>query len=307
MEKLQSLTLEVSTHCQANCIVCVRDQLKFKLSNMSQELFEKAISEFDALSISRGEKGLQFIQLSGMGEALLDPHLQDKLEWLEKNYPAVQVGLVSNGQLLMEKKELLCKYVDIIKISNYGFHKKSFESVHGGSLKFEDVKKSIEDFLAIPVEDRPKVIMSFLKLEQNEGEEDEWRAYWEDKCEEIFIWLPHNWAGYIQSHTKQEREKCRSCGRPGKDFIVRANGEVSVCCWDFNRELTVGNLNEVSFEDIYESEQLRDILKMHRENSFFEHDNLCQNCDQLYDRSDALLYSSNKKYHVNMQMLISNL
>lgn len=144
-------------------------------------------------------------------------------------------------------------------------------------------------------------------LEENKGEEMAWKDYWEEKCEELFIWLPHNWAGYGRSHTKQEPEKCRSCGRPGNDFVVRANGDVSACCWDFNRELTIGNLNKYSFKEICENQELKKIIKMHEGKKFFESENICRYCDQLYDRSDALIYSSNERFKVNLRTTADNL
>lgn len=298
MDRFRSLIMEVTTYCQADCVVCVRDKIKYELGNMTQELFEKAVNEAAYLYQIRGGV-LEFIDLGGMGEPLLDAQIEAKLEWLNEYYPNIKVGVTTNGQLVMKKKDILCKYVDILKISNYGFTKKSFENVHRGSLKFEDVKKNIEDFLQIPREVRPKVIMSFLILEENKGEENAWREYWEGKCEELYIWLPHNWAGYRKSHTKQIFENSRSCGRPGRDFTVRANGDVSVCCWDFNREMTLGNLNERSFEEIYEGEKLKEIMEMHKKKTFFNCDNICRNCDQLYDRSDALIYSSDTGFRVN--------
>lgn len=242
---------------------------------------------------------MQYIDLGGMGEPLLDAQIEQKLQWLDKNFPDIEVGVTTNGQLLSAKKDIICRYVDVLKISNYGFSKRSFESIHRGSLVYEDVKGKIETFLTIPAENRPKVIMTFLLLNENKGEENAWREYWEGKCEELYIWLPHNWAGYNESHTKQNHEKCRSCGRPGNDFVIRANGDVSACCWDFNRELTIGNLNKYSFKELYEGKELKQIIDMHKKRLFFECDNLCQHCDQLYDRSDALIYSSNKEYKVN--------
>lgn len=250
------------------------------------------------ICIWSGGGELQYIDLGGMGEPLLDAGLECKLGWLNKNYPDIKVGITTNGQLLLQKRDILCKYVNILKISNYGFTKESFEKVHRGSLKFEEVKRNIEEFLSIPETDRPKTIMSFLILKENQGEEKAWKEYWEEKCEELFIWLPHNWAGYKESHTEQNREKCRSCGRPGNDFTIRANGDVSACCWDFNRELTIGNLNYFSFKDIYEGKELSKIIEMHRKSLFFEYENICRHCDQLYDRSDALIYSSKKGFKV---------
>lgn len=54
MNNLKTLTLEITTYCQANCIVCVRDKINFKLNNMSQDIFEKAVNEADELYCSLG-------------------------------------------------------------------------------------------------------------------------------------------------------------------------------------------------------------------------------------------------------------
>lgn len=298
MNYFKTLTLEVTTCCQANCIMCVRDKLKYKPDSMSQQLFEKAIKQVEEFLDNSGNE-LEFIDLGGMGEPLLDTQLENKLKWLRQNYPDVKVGITTNGQLLMDKKDILCKYTDVLKISNYGFSKESFESIHRGSLVFEDIKMGLEEFLRISKENRPKTIMSFLMLNENKGEEILWKNYWEKRCDDIYIWMPHNWAGYKTSHTNQNHDKCNSCGRPGKDFTVRANGDVSACCWDFNRELTIGNLNKSSFEEMYNGTSMKEILDMHINKSFYETENICKYCDQLYDRSDALIYSSNKNFTIH--------
>lgn len=293
MKSFERITIENTTYCQANCIMCVRDQIRYPLSHMTQELFEKTVSQTASFYEKMGGK-LKYMDLGGMGESLVDPSLEEKLEWLKEAYPDIRVYVTSNGQLLYAKSELLCKYVDVLKISNYGFSKRSFESIHRGALVYEQVKESIEAFLALP--DRPSVMMSFIMMPENEGEEWQWKEYWENKCEEISIWKPHNWAGYKGENADRNDELCRSCGRPGKDFTVRANGDVSVCCWDFNRDMSLGNLNEQSFEEIYNGEKLRKIVEMHKNKSFWECDNLCAHCDQIYDRSDALIYSSDPAY-----------
>ena len=87
---------------------------------------------------------------------------------------------------------------------------------------------------------------------------------------------------------------------------MRANGDVSVCCWDFNREMSIGNLYQNSFEDIYEGEMLKKIVDMHKNKSFFEYENICQHCDQLYDRTDALLYSSNMNFKIGSKTTADN-
>lgn len=241
---------------------------------------------------------IKYLDLGGMGEPLLDPELERKLIWIKENLPNTTINLTTNAQLLDKKSDLLCKYIDVLKISNYGFSKKSFESVHRGSLIYEKVKNNIERFLNISLHCRPRVIMSFLMLKENTGEEWDWKSFWEPKCEEVYIWKPHNWAGATGKNTNLDYSKARSCMRPANDFAIRANGDISVCCWDFNREMSVGNIHETDFENIYYGQKLQDVIAMHKEGKFCNSNTICEFCDQIFDRTDALIYSSKSDFKV---------
>jgi len=116
------------------------------------------------------------------------------------------------------------------------------------------------------------------------------------------VWRPHNFGGSEEieplayhSEARQKSQDTRSCGRPkrGNPFI-RANGDVSVCCFDFNHNLVVGNLNEAPLQKILVDEKLRNVQRVHDELNFEGCGLICESCDQIQDRSDALLYSSDK-------------
>jgi len=298
-----NIAIENTTFCGANCVMCVRDKINFELSNMSFELFRKIITEVNRFSIEKYGKGLESIEYGGMGDPLLDSGLEEKLAFIKENYPCVKQCICTTGHVLNEKQDVICKYIDVLKISNYGFSKESYESVHRGNLKYEVIKKNIDELLKIPLGERPRCIISFLVLPINEEEMEDWKEYYEPKCEELYIWKPHNWAGYAESETVHNHKEAKSCGRPGRAFTFRANGDVSVCCWDFNREMSVGNMINETFESIYYGEKLGKVLEMHKKGTFFECKNICSNCDQLYDRQDALIYSSSKEYKVGMETM----
>ena len=297
MKPFLTLTIENTTYCSANCVMCPREQITFEKGNMPQKLFMKSIKEVQEF-YRKNNNEIKYLDFGGMGEPLLDPELKLKMKWMKDNYPATKINLTTNAQLLKQKSDILCEYVDVLKISNYGFSKASFESIHRGSLIYEEVKHNLEEFLNIPLEKRPKVIMSFLMLEQNQGEEWDWLEFWKSKCEEIYIWKPHNWAGAMGGLHNLNYAESRSCGRPGNDFAIRANGDVSICCWDFNRELSIGNISEMSFEDIYYGEKLRKIREMHDNRAFCKSGTICEVCDQIFDRHDALVYSSKEDFVV---------
>lgn len=270
--------------------MCVREKYKYKVAHMDNDKFVQYIDKIMT-------KDLKEIGFGGFGDPLLDPGLEFKLKYIKNNYPDILIFITSTCFALNEKVEkVVCQYVDTLKISNYGFSKISYESIHKGTLNFEVVMNNIERLFTR--DKRPYIIMSFLMMEENKSEMEQWKNYWEKKCDEISIWKPHNWAGNYISETEQNKEKCNSCGRPGKDFVIRENGDVSVCCFDFNRDMVIGNLNDSSFEELLAGKQMKEILEMHKNKTFWQKENICVNCDQLYDRKDALVYSSNPEVKV---------
>jgi len=80
---------------------------------------------------------------------------------------------------------------------------------------------------------------------------------------------------------------------------VRVNGDVSVCCFDFNHKLVVGNLYKQSLYDILAGEALAKVKNVHKLRAFEGCGLLCTNCDQIYDRKDALVYSNNASRKVD--------
>lgn len=294
---IKNVTIENTTFCGANCKMCIRDKMKYELSTMPMDLFKKVLNEIDELNKDLGEK-LETIDYGGMGDPLLDIHLLDRAQYVSEKYPNVRQSITSTCDALGNQWDVL-KYIDTLKISNYGFSKKSFESIHRGKLSYERTRGNIDKLLSS--ERTVKVIMSFLVFEENEDEIEQWLNYYRDKCDEIYVWRPHNWAGQSESHTVLDRDAARSCKRVGKDFVIRANGEVSVCCFDGLRQMSVGKLPEASLRDIYYGEKLKKVKECHDRGEFCKL-SICKNCDQLYDRSDALLYSSNKEYKVGSSL-----
>jgi MoaA/NifB/PqqE/SkfB family radical SAM enzyme len=182
-----AIRIESTSFCGASCIMCPRDKVDFFWEEMSLECFKKLVDETYTMSVRN-------MIFSGFGDPLMDSTLNEKLKYIKTNYPDFHISLISTGHLLRGKKlQSVCDYIDLIKISNYGFSKNVFESVHRGSLKYEEVKRNIDSFLTL--KNRPFTIMTFLCLAENQHEVEAWRDYYETKCECVDIWKPHNWAG----------------------------------------------------------------------------------------------------------------
>ena len=295
------LTVENTTYCGAHCVMCPRDEYQHKWQHMTLELFRSVIQQ-------GVELGFTSLDICGFGDPLMDPGLESKLSYVKETYPHIRIYTSTTAHLLAGKRlEWVCRYLDTLKISNYGFSKASYEAIHAGTVKFEGVWENIHNLLARPRNDRPYVMLSFLVFPENRHEIDAWKAYWQGRADEIMVWLPHNYGGASEiadrahlSQARLEGTAPRSCGRPvrGNPF-VRFNGDVSVCCFDFNHKLVVGNLNRTPLVDILAGPRLAHVKDVHERRAFKGCGLLCDGCDQIFDRTDALIYSSNQNRKVD--------
>ena len=261
---------------------------------MKQELFEKIVTEVY-------ENGSRQIDVCGYGDPLVDPGIIDKILFIKKNYPDIRVTTLSTCQFLKgELADFVAENVDDLKISNYGFTKKTYESVHRGSLVYEKVNNNILDFLSR--EKRPHITMTYLILKGiNDQETEDWKAYWEQKVDDIQIWYPHNYGGTMAEYDDildYDRNHIRSCGRVGRDYMFSANGDVLACCFDINHRMKIGNIKEKPFNEIVNSARMKSIKEIHRSNQFSGCGLICEKCDQILDRKESLYYSSNRFFKV---------
>ncbi len=288
----REIVIENTTCCGAECLICPRESYQLPLRHMGMNLFKEVVEQAVGL-------GLASLDVSGFGDAFMDPLFESKLAYVKLKYPNIKIYTSTTCHLLSEKNiKMVCEYIDTLKISMYGLTKDVYEKVHSGSLKYEQVLNNIDSLLSIPRNKRPYIIMLLTVVPENEHQIEEWKNYWEPKVDEIMIWLPHNFGvgrDYVNmKELKRQGLKPKTCGRPFKgNYFVRANGEVSVCCFDYNHQLIIGDLKRSTLKEILLGEALQKIQRVHKEKPIEQSDYICKNCEQIYPREHALLYSNN--------------
>lgn len=285
----KEIALELSSYCGANCICCPHEDFPLKNRNMDYELFVKCVD--DAAS-----HGAVSIDICLMGDALLDPGIERKLEYCRSHYPELKIYCSSTAYTA--EPEFVSKYIDTLQISMYGVTKEVYEAVHRGGLQFETTMEHIEGILTLPKGKRPYITMVFLLLPENQHQMETWKAKWEPRADEILIWRTHNWAGRYATHApaKEKLKAAKSCFRPfGGDLCIWVNGDVTVCCFSEDKRLVVGNMYEQTLEEIFFSDRMKEIQQIHREGAFYRCGLPCEKCDQIFPRTDALVYSSKNR------------
>ena len=294
---------EVTDHCNATCVMCPRDKHEYGREHgiMDQAQYETSIDEVVAL-------GARKVVLTGFGEPMLDKRLEDKIAYAHQK--ELSTYFITNGSALTPKRarKLMESGLSEMRVSFYGMRPETYNAVMQG-LEFDHTMKGILEFLRIRDEigAHTRVQMSYLELEQNKGDEQAFREFWEPKVDAIEIWKPHNFGdGRNYRFRDDSVDHKNSCGRPENGPLqIQWNGEVIPCCYDYNNQIILGNAFETPVLEILNGEKYRLLRYAHRMKKFgmFPY---CDQCDQLLPHADALVYTNRHNLPPEEAVKLSN-
>ncbi len=276
----ESVDIESSSFCNAKCIMCTHPQMTRKKGNMPWEIFEKAVQEAVAWGVPR-------IYLSGFGEPFIDKTLTRKIR-RTKELGAPWVGCLTNGSLLSEKTvdEILESGLDEIAISMDGFSPETFNRIRAG-LDFDQVTAGVTRLLTRRAgRPLPKVQIQVVLQPGNIHEKEKAKRLWAGKADQLAFRQIQSWGGAVNpeetgalfSPNTVENNKLYPCRYLWTQLNIKDNGDVTLCCLDWDAKMIVGNIREQSLQQVWRSPRLEQIRKLHLENRIAEVP-LCKDCD----------------------------
>jgi len=295
---------EVTDHCNAECIMCPREQHKLARPHgiMDMKKYERSIDEVAAL-------GCKQVVLTGFGEPLVDKRLEDKIAYAKGK--GMRTYIISNASLLTKKRSesIIKAGLDELRISYYGMRKESYEQVMVG-LNFDVTMQNLADFLENREKlgsKRPRLELSWLTLPENEADTELFQEYWEPRADAIEIWKPHNFGdGRSYRERFEELAQKNTCGRPENGPLqIQWNGEVIPCCYDYNNQIVLGNAFEQPVLEILNAAKYS-LLRYAHSDKKFELFPYCNQCDQLLPHSDALVYTNRHDLPKEVAVKMSN-
>lgn len=297
---------EVTDHCNANCIMCPREEHEHGREHgiMDQAKYERSIDEVVEL-------GAKKVVLTGFGEPMLDKKLEKKIAYAKDK--GLSTYFITNGSVLTDKRAqgILEAGLDEMRVSFYGMGSDTYNTVMQG-LDYDKTRDGLLKFLAL--RDRlglsTTVQLSYLTMPENAKDEGAFKEYWEPRVEAIEIWRPHNFGDGRDYREREDTVVAESakitCGRPESGPLqIQWNGEVIPCCYDYNNKIILGNAFEQSVLDIMNNAKYRLLRYAHRTGKF----NLfpyCDQCDQLLPHADALVYTNRHNLPAEEAVKLSN-
>jgi len=272
-----SLQIEPTNICNARCLCCPTWTSPRPKGYMEYSLFEKIIN--DAAQI-----GVRRIRLFLHGEPMLHPKIIDMLGYIKSK--GLALNLTTNGIRFNKEiiKAILSSGVnsaDHITFSILGYSKHVHEMIMPG-VNHEKVMKNISDFLEERKEHRmngPVIETIFYAMPDNEFEETQYFDYWRGKVDHARLGgrISESFAEYNQQE-KKITPRMQTCTNIWERLTVLWNGDVTLCCQDVNGDWIIGNLKNQSIQEVWNSEQLLSIKRIHKEKRFRNFP-FCYQCD----------------------------
>ena len=276
----KSVKIELTGRCNYRCGFCalrMREDQPLPKDDMNLEFFKKITGDmFDS--------GVEEIGLFYLGESLMAPKLTvDAIRYL-KELGMPYVFLTTNGSLASERviHALMDAGLDSLKFSINAADFEQFEDVMGVKSKlYKQALKNLRQAYEIRnrCKYKTKVYASSIKYdgEQQERMESLIKEHVEPYVDESY-YLPLYSMGSVATEREAELGYRPTAGNQGRlgglvaplpcwslmtEGHVRANGEVSLCCFDASGRFRVGDLHKDSWMTVWHNEAFTDIRKAH--------------------------------------------
>lgn len=289
---------EVTDNCNADCIMCPRDKHTRAHGVMDDAKYQASIDEVVTLGAKR-------VVLTGFGEPLLDRNLWWKIAYAHQ--AGLKTYIITNGSALTEPRirQLLDAGLDEIRISFYGMGAATYNAVMRG-LDYARTERNILGLLKLNelAGGGLTVMLSYLVLPENEADTQAFMEFWEPLVDFIEVWKPHNF-GDGRDYRERTPEKT-TCGRPRNGPLqIQWDGTVIPCCYDYNNQIQLGNAFHQPVLEILEGAPYRALRAAHDVGDFGKFP-YCDQCDQLLEHSEALVYTNRHNLPAARAVRLSN-
>ncbi len=281
------LWIELTNNCNLHCEMCLNKLLPSSAKGyMDFPLFKKLIDEISGK--------VHDAYFHHRGESLLHPQIFEMISYAKNK--GIYTRLHTNATLLDERKAkaLLDSGLDFLSFSFDGYDKETYESIRLGAT-FETTLSNIIRFLELkkkggyrlPYTVLTVIEFSSLKERYRQSKADFLRRFKGLPLDALRVRAPHNWGGGYDNGEIEARR--RQTGFIPCTFLWYAltifwDGTVVPCPQDFFGKLSLGNLNDQTLWDIWNSERM---VYLRRSMTKEGHKSIspCNTCDRLWRKS----------------------
>ncbi|HEV8376612.1 MAG TPA: radical SAM/SPASM domain-containing protein [Candidatus Polarisedimenticolia bacterium] len=261
----RNIQIQTQTGCNADCVFCpygatAGSQPK---GRMEWSLFEKIIDESALYRVRRISPYL-------MNEPFVDAQIFDRIRYINRVNPRARVVLTSNGSLLtppmVEKVLELGAGIHELAISVQGIDSEAYERTMRGGLRLERTLANVDHLIQAMRRrrmTRPAIWITMVDT----GLINARRAleYWRSRGVHARCTMLENRGGNIpdaesMAHHPQ-MDYFSDCTRLFKQAYIKFNGDLVLCCTDYEARIVLGNVREQSLFQVWNGERATEIRR----------------------------------------------
>jgi radical SAM protein with 4Fe4S-binding SPASM domain len=288
-----SMQIDPASLCNFKCAFCpTGDPRLIKQSGRAQtfmklDLFEKIVGD-----ISKFERNLKVLKLFKDGEPMLNPHFLDMVRMAKQEKKIDRVETTSNGSKLGPgfNEALVESGIDRVVLSIEGVTSERYLTFARVKFDYDAFVEKVRHLYSIRGNMKLHVKTVAQNLDYSIGEDKQFFDTFGPISDGIFIEnTVSSWPSFavngavdkdIDAYGRETVHK-EICPYLFYSLSVNADGVVSPCCVDWNRELAIGNLTTESLFDIWNGEKLRDLRRQHIVDGLASNSS-CGSCGQVH-------------------------
>jgi MoaA/NifB/PqqE/SkfB family radical SAM enzyme len=264
------LRIETINVCNAACSFCSYTAMKRKKRVMSMALFEKVVKDY--ADMGGGPVTLTPLQ----GDALLDPHLLERIRILEANPKINQITLTTNAIALERYSDddirYLLKALDVIQLSIGGLDAETYKTVYAVD-RYEKVRQSMERLLELKQSVPQHAAIAFAFRTNDWRFELRFRRQIKELRQRgVFVshlWAYSNLSGLVKSDKERNLVVADgpsklegACIHPSVNMAVLSDGTVTACgCADIEGSgLMLGHVEKDSLSAMWSGAKRKGLL-----------------------------------------------
>jgi MoaA/NifB/PqqE/SkfB family radical SAM enzyme len=282
----QIIQMQTVYGCNARCVFCPmgREQNQVR-GRMTDELFQRIVDE----AVDNNVKVLSpYLQ----NDPLVDTRIHDKVAYIRqrrgrKLFPKTK--LVTNAGLLTEERtyNLIRSGLEYIVFSVHGIDSSVYENIMNGP-RYTTVIQNIERFVRVRDELRsktPHIEVWAVRTADVDRQLKETMAFWRARGIQFKARELDNRAHpEITDNTALvgEQDQWRyadHCTIPFWRAWILWNGDIVLCCVDWERKHVFGNVTTESIRDVWNGERYRQFRARMRKRQHAGH--LCEHCQGI--------------------------
>ncbi|MBI2910180.1 MAG: radical SAM protein [Chloroflexi bacterium] len=249
LDRPREVLIETTNICNLDCPMCYSRQALREKGFIELDTCRRAIDQAVELDIKD-------VHLYTVGEPLLHPHIAEMVRIAKEK--GRRVFIFTNGALLNPElgEKLIDAGLDCLTFSVEGHEAGRYERTRRGS-KFQRLLENASAFRKLRDKRGAPTRIEVFSDVSNETKEEltAFVSFWKQYADGVQLVYLANQGGYIKgiqnSQVLPPAETRRPCSSLWATMVVLWNGEVSVCCVDFEGRLIVGNIFESTLKDIW--------------------------------------------------------